>query len=94
MFNFPGTVNLFCLSREDLVLTNLSAKSVDFLKPILNFFVGEFSPQQRIEFYLKSIEKCIEFVDNTFKNVPMVINTHGYIKNIGKILFFDIEKII
>ena len=42
MFNFPGTVNLYSLDKNDISLTNLS--SIEFKTPFLSFFIGEFSP--------------------------------------------------
>jgi len=89
-FFVPGTVGLFNFTSP--VLNNLNQPILQ--KPITYDFVGEFSPQQFVYQYLKAVENCIKFYDYSSLNCPMIVNTHGYIANIGENIIYDLVKIV
>jgi hypothetical protein len=52
-------VNLFIFENELDQISNLSKDPNHKKKPILSYFMGEFSPQNHIECYLEAIKECI-----------------------------------
>ncbi|EAR99671.2 pre-mRNA cleavage complex II protein Clp1 (macronuclear) [Tetrahymena thermophila SB210] len=92
LFHFPGTVNLFSMSKKDIHLSNLT--HIHFIKPVLSIYVGEYSPQYFIQQYIAGIKKCFKFYQEYFRNCPLIVNTHGYITNIGELLLYEIQDII
>lgn len=61
-------------------------------KPIISFFCGEFSPINGPSEYLISIKKALNFYQNLqpAEKGPLIINTHGFINNLGENLLFDL----
>jgi len=89
-FFFPGTVGLS--SFVSPVLSNLAQPVL--LQPLTYDFIGEFSPQQFTTSYLKAIENCMNFYDYSSFNCPLIVNTHGYISNIGENILYDLVRIV
>jgi len=89
-FFVPGTVGLFNFTSP--VLNNLTQPILQ--KPITYDFIGEYSPQQFVYQYIKAVENCIKFYDYSSLNCPLIVNTHGYIANIGENIIYDLVKIV
>lgn len=42
LFNFPGTVNLYCFGANDIIINNLG--KITYSLPLSQYVIGEFSP--------------------------------------------------
>ena len=64
-------------------------------EPMLSFFCGEFSPINGPSEYLTSINECLKFYKNLKEDEkgPLIINTHGFINNLGETLLFDLIQL-
>lgn len=92
MYGFPATVSLYYFGLSDIRLNNMN--EVTLHNPLMQIFVGEFTPHQFIGSYLSAIGKLSEMQQQISSTSLLLVNTHGYITNIGENLFYDICKIV
>ncbi|KAI9015863.1 Pre-mRNA cleavage complex II protein Clp1-domain-containing protein [Phycomyces nitens] len=95
-FTPPGMVSLHILSSPILgpPFTHQN------IRPVRSFFIGSASAQKDPSYYLECLEElmstwqfeCTNTVDDDFEPIPLVFNTHGWIKGLGYDLLLSIIK--
>eukprot|EP01016_Furgasonia_blochmanni_P055283 TRINITY_DN9221_c0_g1_i3.p1 TRINITY_DN9221_c0_g1~~TRINITY_DN9221_c0_g1_i3.p1 ORF type:complete len:559 (-),score=115.22 TRINITY_DN9221_c0_g1_i3:468-2144(-) len=90
--SFPGCVTLKRVSTP--IFDNLHGRPHKVHETQdLCCFIGEFSPTNNVEGYLQAVEKALKHYESSYRS-PLIINTHGYISNMGENLIYDMVKIV
>jgi polynucleotide 5'-hydroxyl-kinase GRC3/NOL9 len=86
-FTPPGLVSLNVLAPGSGAL--LGPSPTHLMPPILSFFVGDVTPKTRPNLYMDSVRALLDEYSRLapqyeeFGGMPLVINTHGWVKGMG-----------
>ena len=88
--DLPGIITYYSIDMP--ILTNKSCEIDVKSKEKYMRFIGETLPNHYIDLFLKSLRNLYEKIKEN-DNI-LIINTQGYLKEIGEILLYDIIRII
>lgn len=86
-FSPPGTVSL-----SKVTLPLLGPPFTHVQAPEKTYFLGDVTPAAYPDSYSKAILSLVEFKDQHYANIPLVVNTMGWVSGIGLSLLVDVIR--
>eukprot|EP01124_Arcella_intermedia_P021940 TRINITY_DN3165_c0_g1_i5.p1 TRINITY_DN3165_c0_g1~~TRINITY_DN3165_c0_g1_i5.p1 ORF type:complete len:507 (+),score=126.01 TRINITY_DN3165_c0_g1_i5:879-2399(+) len=90
-FTISGLLSLILLNQEHPIFGPSFTHTTN---PDYGIYLGKISPEDDIEYYLDAVSRVVEYSKQYRGKMPIIVNTHGWIKGVGYSILMRIIEMI